>query len=61
MNEKTNEQLEREANIKFPYMVYHPDAEGEPPKFATWKEALAAQVKWNKECPGHVAFRRRIP
>ena len=43
-----------------PYEVYHPEGDTLPPTFATWGEALAAQVRWNKECPGHVARRRRL-
>jgi hypothetical protein len=39
------------------YEVWHPDGEGPTPKFASWQEALAKQVAWNLECPGHVARR----
>lgn len=48
----------REEIAKRPYEVWHPDAEGPTPKFATWFDALTHQVKWNRELPGHVARRR---
>lgn len=56
---KTFEEMEKENIKQYPYLVYHEDAEGEPPVFATWKEALAAQKKWNKEVPGHKALKRK--
>lgn len=42
-----------------PYEVRHPDGDPPHPQFDTWREAINAQVKWNKECPGHKA--RKIP
>lgn len=50
---------EREALAARPYEVRHPDAESGAPTFATWEEAVSAQVKWNKEIPGHRAGKRR--
>tara|TARA_B100002049_G_scaffold218354_1_gene185443 strand:- start:193 stop:384 length:192 start_codon:yes stop_codon:yes gene_type:complete len=54
---------EGEELAAFPYTVVHeemsPADVGVPqPKFKTWGEALAAQVKWNKDVPGHKAVRR---
>ena len=47
---------------RYQYEVYHPDAADfgftVTPKYATWPEALAAQVKFNKDCPGHIARKR---
>lgn len=44
-----------------PYEVIHPDSEvNYTPKFATWKEALTAQKKWNRELSGHKARKRRF-
>lgn len=42
-----------------PYEVRHPEGEPPHPQFNTWSEALAAQKKWNIDCPGHKA--RKIP
>ena len=46
-----------------PYEVYHPDATDfgltVTPKFATWAEALSAQVRYNRDCPGHIARKVR--
>jgi hypothetical protein len=39
------------------YEVYHEDGGYPTPKFTTWKEALAMQVKWNAEVLGHRARR----
>lgn len=41
------------------YEVRHPDVDTPHPQFDTWEEALAAQVRWNKEVSGHKA--RKIP
>ena len=37
------------------FEVYHPDGESDTPKFATWSEAIAKQIQWNRDCPGHIA------
>jgi hypothetical protein len=53
------EEIERADLIERPYEVWHPDGEGSTPKFATWGDAIASQKKWNADCPGHVARKRR--
>lgn len=62
MEEKTYEELERDDIKKYPYAIYHPDDdETYPrPKFSTWREALDQQKQWNKELPGHRAYKRRV-
>lgn len=44
---------------EFPYEVSHPDGEGDPPKFLTWQHAIECQKRWNKDCPGHRARKRK--
>jgi len=39
---------------------FHPDYDGNSRKFKTWSEAIASQVKWNRDIKGHIARRRRI-
>jgi hypothetical protein len=55
------EQLYERELAEFPYEVVFVDDESETasPKFRTWKEALDAQVKWNKELSGHRARKRK--
>jgi len=42
----------------FPYEVWHPEGEGRPPRFRTWREARAKQVEWNRDVSGHRARKR---
>jgi hypothetical protein len=53
------EEWDWQAFVSEPYEVYHPDSEDGTAKCKTWEEALAKQKEWNKECPGHVARRRK--
>ena len=55
------EQLYERDVLEFPYEVEYLGDESDaiPPKFKTWKEALDAQVKWNKELSGHRARKRK--
>jgi len=46
--------------FEYPFEVFHPDSECNSRKFKTWSEAIAAQVKWNRDIKGHIARRRRI-
>jgi hypothetical protein len=57
---KSFEQMYRDEIKEYPYTVYHPDGEGQPPIFKTWREALQAQKEWNEDIPGHKAMKRRI-
>lgn len=45
---------------EYPYEVWHPESENGTQKFRTWNEALSSQKEWNKDCPGHVARKRKI-
>lgn len=42
-----------------PYEVSHDEGEGKAPTFKTMIEARTAAATWNRDCPGHVARRRR--
>jgi hypothetical protein len=52
-----DEEIQKFQELK--YEVYHPDGECNPPRFATWGEAIAKQVEWNRDCPGHIARKVR--
>ncbi len=54
------EEMERQDIAERPYEVFHPWAETMGPKFKTWPEARSAAKDWNRECPGHVARKRRF-
>lgn len=42
-----------------PYVVFHPDAESDPPRFWTMREAYLAAIEWNRDFPGHRVRRVR--